>query len=89
MGGGESRDREAGMTVGGQPTNDNPAAAARLGDSHGREAWMAAVQDGDPTPRGRGDPIDRRGESDGQLGQRRAADVDTETAPTKPKEIKS
>ena len=81
MGGGESRDRETGVNVGGQPTNGDPAAAPRLGDGHGRKTRMATVQYDDPTPRSRDDSIDRRREGDGQLGQRRVADVDA-GAPT-------
>lgn len=73
---GESREREAGAAVGGQPADDNPAAASRLGDGHGREIRVATVQDGNPTPRSGDDSINRRGEGDGQLGQRRVADID-------------
>lgn len=80
MGGGESRDREADAAIGGQPADDDPAAATCLGDSHGREIRMAAIQDDDPTPRGGDDSIDPRGEGDGQLGQGRVADVDTGAA---------
>lgn len=81
MNGGESRNREAGAAIAGQSTDEDPAAAPRPSDSHGREARMAAVQDDDPTPRDGNDPIDRRGEGDSQLGQRRVADVDA-GAPT-------
>jgi hypothetical protein len=34
MGGGESRDREAGAAVSGQPADDNPAAATRSSVVH-------------------------------------------------------
>lgn len=76
MGGGKSCDREAGAAVGGQPTDDDPAAETHCSDSHGRKVRVAPVQNGDPTPRGRGDLVDRRRQSDGQLGQRRVTDVD-------------
>lgn len=89
MDGSESRDREAGAPVGGQPTDDNPAAAACFSNGHGREARAATVQDDDPTPRGGDDSINRRGESDGQLGQRRVADVDAGTPAAETETIKS
>ena len=76
MDGGESRDREADVGVDGQSTDDGPAAAARLGDGYGREVRAAAVHDEDPAPRDGDDPIDGRGEGDGQPSQRRVADVD-------------
>ena len=57
MGGGESRDREAGLDVGGQPTNDGPAAATRPGDGQRREIWMATVQNENPAPRLRDDLV--------------------------------
>ena len=76
MNGGETRDCEACLDIGGQPTDDDPAAAPRFSDGHGREVRMAAVQDEDSAPRGGDNPVDRRGEGGGQLGQRRVADVD-------------
>ena len=88
MGGGESCDREAGAAVGGQPTDDNPAATSRFSDSHGRKIWMATVQDGDPAPRGGGDLIDRRRQSGGQLGQRRVADIDAGATAAEAKAVK-
>lgn len=81
MSGGESRNREASTDVGGQSADDNPAAAARLDDGHRGEVQMVPVQDDGPTPRDRDDSIDRRGQGDGQLGQRCVADVDA-GAPT-------
>lgn len=79
MGGGESRDREASATIARQATDDDPSAAPRFSDSHGREVRVTAVQDDGPAPRGGDDLIDRRGEGDGQLGQRRVTDVDART----------
>lgn len=77
----ESHDREASTAVGRQSTDDNPAAAAHLGDGHGRKIRMAAVQNDNPAPRDGDDSIDRRGQGDSQLSQRRAADIDA-GAPT-------
>lgn len=88
MDGGEACNREADMDVGGQPTDNNPAATARFSNSHGRKTWMAAVQDGDPTPRGGDDPIGRRREGGSQPGQRCVADVDTRTPAAKAETIK-
>lgn len=76
---GESRDREADAAVSRQPTDDNPTAAPRPGNGYGRKTWMATIQNSDPTPRSGDDPTDRRGEGDGQLGQRRVADIDART----------
>lgn len=61
MSDGKTRDREADRDVGGQSADDNPAAAAHLDDSHRRGIQMAPIQDDGPTPRDRGDSIDRRG----------------------------
>ena len=89
MSSGETRDREAGAAIAGQPTDDDPAAAPRPGDGHGREIRMAAVQDDDPTPRSGDDSIDRRRESDSQLSQRRVAHVDTRAPTAKAKAVKN
>jgi len=87
MNGGESRDREASAGIGGQPTDNNPAAATCPSDGHGREIRAAAVQDKDPAPRGGGDPIDRRRKGDGQLSQRRVADVDAGAPTAEPETV--
>lgn len=76
MDGGKSHDREAGAAISGQPANDDPTAAPHLGNGHRRKIRMTAIQDDDPAPRGGNDSIDRRRQSNGQLGQRRTADVD-------------
>jgi hypothetical protein len=89
MSGGETRDREAGAAIDGQPADNDPAATPCLSDGHGRKIRMAAIQDDDPTPRGRDDPVDRRREGDGQLSQRRVADVDAGAPAAKAKAIKS
>lgn len=89
MGGGESRDREAGAAVDRQSTDDDPAAAPRCSDSHGRKIWVVAVQDDNPTPRGADDSIGRRGKGNGQLGQRRVADVDARTPAAETEAVKS
>ena len=89
MSGGESRDREAGVAVDGQSTDDDPAAATRSSDGHGREIRVVTVQDEDPTPRSGDDLIDRRGESDGQLGQRCVADVDAGAPAAEAEAVKS
>lgn len=89
MGGGESHDCEAGVNVGGQPTDDNPAAAPRFGDSHRRETRMATVQDGDPTPRDGDDPIDRRREGNSQLSQRPVADINAGAATAESQAVKN
>jgi hypothetical protein len=81
MCGGETHNREAGAAIGGQPADDNPAAAPCFGDGHRREIRVASVQDSDPAPRGGNNLIDRRGEGDSQLSQRRVTDVDA-GAPT-------
>lgn len=41
---GESRDREAGTAVGGQPTDDDPAAAPRFSDGQRREIRVVAAE---------------------------------------------
>lgn len=89
MSDGESRDRETGAAISGQPADNNPAAATRSSDSHGRKIWVATVQDNDPTPRGGDDLIDRRRQGGGQLGQRCVADVDAEAPTAEAKVIKS
>ena len=89
MSDGETRDREAGVDVDGQSTDNNPAAAARLGDGHRREIRVTPVQDDNPTPRSRDDSIDRRGEGDSQLGQRCVTDVDAGAPTAKAKAVKN
>lgn len=88
MGDGETRDREAGAAVGGQPADDDPAAAPRFSDGHGRQTRVATVQNDDPTPRGGDDPIGRRRQGDSQLSQRRIADVDARAPTAKAEAVK-
>lgn len=88
MSGGKSRNREASTDVGGQPTDGNPTEAPRFSDSHGRKIRVATVQNSDPTPRDRGDSVDRRRQGNSQLGQRCVTDVDAGAPTAKAESIK-
>lgn len=88
MGGGESREREAGPGVGGQPTDDDPAAKPRRSNGQRGEVRMAAIQNEDPTPRLRDDLVNRRREGDSQLGQRPVTDIDAGVAIAETQTIK-
>lgn len=89
MSGDESRDREAGVRIGGQPADNNPAEAPCLSNGQRREIRVAAVQNKDPAPRGGDDPIDRRRQDDSQLSQRRVADVDARAPTAEAKAVKN
>lgn len=89
MSGDESCDREAGAAIGGQPTDDDPTAATCLGDGYGGEIRVATVQNGNSTPRSGNNAVDGRRQGDGQLGQRRVADIDAGAPTTKAKAVKN